>query len=539
MAATRTLGWLLPLALVGCVGRIEGGGGADDGPYVSGLGPGGPGAQPRGSVDTPNGPVSCDKPSVGVAPLSRITRAQYANTLLDLTGLELDLASLLPEDERLGSFSQNSVAAVSVNELSRYRDAAERVAASVADQRKDLWSCSAGAEGAACATELIRKLGETLQRAPLVDAERARYLALYDAQAAGSFERGMSAVLEAMLQSPYFLYRLELPPAVSSPGPRSLTSHELASRLSFLLWNSGPDSELLAKAAAGTLVSAEQLRSEAQRLLADPRAERAIATFHREWLGISELAQRPKDTALFPDYSATSAQQMQTDAERFAVDGMLRGDGTLASLLQLPFTAAVDGTSRAGLLMQPAFLAAHASADQTSIVLRGNFVRSSMLCDPPPPPPANADVQAPELGPNATLRERFAEHESDPTCASCHKLMDPIGFGFESYDAVGRYRTSEGGRPVDATGEIVGSRDADGKFNGAQELSRRLAASEQVRDCLARHWFTFAFGRGADTADACAFQGAYDAYLARGYDLRELLLAFVTSDAFRLKAEAP
>ena len=537
MATLRTLGLLLPMALASCVGRIEGGssGGSDvAGPVVGGLGPG---VQPRGTVDTPEGPVSCDKPAVGVAPLTRITRQEYANTVFDLTGLELDLMALLPEDERLGSFSRNSVAPVSVNELSRYRDAAERVASAVSMDRKDLWACSGGATGATCAAERIRTLGERLQRAPLVDAERDRYLAVFNAQATGGFDRGMGAVLEAMLQSPYFLYRLELP-AGAALGPRALTGHELASRLSSLLWNSGPDQDLLAKAASNALGTPEQLRTEAQRLLADPRAERALSTFHREWLGIGELSARPKDATLFPEFS-DAAEQMQRDAERFAVDVLLKGDGTVASLLQAPFTASVDGTSRAGLLMQPAFLAAHASADQTSIVLRGNFVRSQMLCDPPPPPPPNADVQAPELGSDSTLRERFAAHEADPACAGCHLLMDPIGFGFEGYDAIGRFRAMEAGRPVDVSGEIVGTRDADGKFNGAQELSGRLAASEQVRDCLARQWFTFAFGRSGDTADACAFQAAYDAYSQSGYDVKQLLLAFVTSDAFRLKAEAP
>ncbi len=538
MATPRTLGsMLLLLAACGCEGRIEGGGGGSGPPGAPGAGNLGGTPGPHGSVETPNGTVvSCDKPSVGVTPLTRLTREEYVNTLQDVTGLELELGELLPEDERLGGFARNSGAPVSVNELGGYRDAAEQVAKRVAAERKELWACPAGQQGEACATQVIARLGERLHRAALSDAEQARYLTVFKAQGAAGFDASMSAVLEAMLQSPFLLYRLELPPAVVTPGPRSLSGYEVASRLASLLWNSAPDQALLEKAKSGQLESVQQLGAEAQRLLADPRAERAIRSFHRQWLGIADLAQRPKDATLFPGF-ADSAERLQADAESFAVTTLLEGDGTLASLLEAPFTAS-DGSARVGVLTQPAFLAAHASADQTSIVLRGNFVRSSLLCDPPPPPPPNADVQAPELDPNSTLRERFAAHEADPTCGACHRLMDPIGFGLESYDAIGRFRETEAGRPVDTAGEITQSKDADGKFTGPVELAERLAASEQVRDCVARQWFDYGFGRVAGDADACAFQGAYDAYRASGYDVRQLLLAFVSSDAFRLKAEA-
>ncbi len=538
MASLRNVGPLLLLcAAIGCLGRIDGDAGG--GETSAGLplpGGGGRGPSSHTPAETSSGPVSCDKPSVGVTPLKRLTRVEYVNSVHDITGLELDLNGVLPEDERIGSFFRNDVAPVSVHELAGYRDAAEEVAKRVATERKELWACSGGTQGAACASELIANLGQQLHRSPLPSSEQARYLTVFNAQG-GNFEAGMGAVFEALLQSPFFLYRLELPSG-ATVGPQTLPSYELASRLSFLLWKSAPDAALLAKAQADQLHSPEHLRSEAARLLADPRAERLFATFHREWLGIAELGTRPKDNALFPDFSPQVIQRMQADAERFAVEVLLKGDGTLASLFKSPFTATIDGSVRNGILTQPAFLAAHASADQTSIVLRGNFVRMSLLCDAPPPPPPTVNATAPGRDANSTLRERFAAHEADPTCAGCHKLMDPVGFGFESYDAIGRFRATEAGRPVDASGEVVGSKDADGKFAGAQELAERLAASEQVRGCVTRQWFDYAFGRAVDRDDACAFQTAYDAYRANGDDIRALLLAFVTSDAFRLRAEA-
>ena len=165
---------------------------------------------------------------------------------------------------------------------------------------------------------------------------------------------------------------------------------------------------------------------------------------------------------------------------------------------------------RAGLLTQAGLLSVHALPDQSSPVHRGKMVREQILCDQMPPQPPNLMVTPPEVDPRRPTRERFAQHAEDPACSGCHRLMDPIGFGFEAYDGIGRFRASDGGRPVDASGEIVDTRDADGPFRGARELAERLAGSRDVRDCAATQWYRFAFGRLEGPGDACSLRALQD-----------------------------
>jgi hypothetical protein len=246
---------------------------------------------------------------------------------------------------------------------------------------------------------------------------------------------------------------------------------------------------------------------------------------------------------------------MRTEVESF-VDAVLSSDKpTLGSLLQSPYsfmnnqlaafygvkgptTAAfarveLDPTQRAGILTQGGLLAIHAHADQTSPVHRGLFVRRQLLCTTPPPPPANVVIEVPKVDPTSTTRERFAQHSKEAFCSSCHHLMDPIGLGFEAYDAAGRYRVTENGKPIDSSGELLDTTDIDGKFVGAVDLAKRLAGSQQVSNCAVTEWFRYAYGRDETTdRDACNTAFLRDAFAKSGQNVRELLFALTQTDGF-------
>src|SRR6185503_210726 len=197
-----------------------------------------------------------------------------------------------------------------------------------------------------------------------------------------------------------------------------------------------------------------------------------------------------------------------------------------------PQMVMLDPAQRAGMLTQAGFLSVHALPNQSSPVTRGKFIRELLMCQPPSPPPPDLNVTPPEVDPTRSTRERFAQHTANPACASCHALMDPIGFGFESYDAIGRFRTVDGNKPVDASGEIVRSMDLDGKFRGARELAEKLGASRQVHDCVATQWFRYAFGRFDSPGDTCSLAELRQSFMASGGDLRELLVALTQTESF-------
>ncbi|MEM6996529.1 MAG: DUF1592 domain-containing protein, partial [Myxococcota bacterium] len=392
---------------------------------------------------------------------------------------------------------------------------------------------------------------------PLTAAESAAYASLLDESETS--EDGVRLMVQTILQSPNFLYVVEL----SLPDPAAdniavLDGYELATRLSLFLWNSIPDPALLDAAEAGDLASAEGLRDEALRLLADSKARDAVAGFHTQWLGVDELDHTTKSTEMFPEWNVTMQSAMHAEMERFAQAVVLQGDGKLETLLSADFSYIEDPlfdlygvakpaghtvgepvplnpNERAGLLTQAGFLAAHAHPDQSGPIQRGVEVRTNLLCTPPPPPPPGINAIPPNLDPNATTREIFEAHTEDPACAGCHSLIDGIGLGFEGYDAIGAYRETQNGLPVDQTGTVLGS-DVDGDFDGAVELANKLATSDDVRTCVARQWFRYAFGRIEDNdGDACSLEVLDDAFAASDYDVRELMVALVQTDAFRYR----
>lgn len=492
---------------------------------------------------------------VAPVPLRRLTIEEYNNTVRDLLGDTTRPASAFPPDEAFGGFESNNVAPVTPLLVERYMEAAETLAAASKDRIDTLAPCASGKQKDACARDFIDTFGRLAFRRPLEEEERAALLAVYtDKEQRSGYAGGIQLVIQALLQSPQFLYRVE-PADIPGPKTRPLSGYEVATRLSFFVWASTPDRALLDDGGSGRLDSPQGIETVARRLLADPRAVDGIKSFHRQWLGLRELETASRDSLLTPSFTQELRESMVEETLRFSAHAVLAGGDTVTTLLtsnksfvnaplaRLYGVAPPEGNEfaqvalppeqRAGLLTQASVMTVLASAEQTSPVLRGKFVRERLLCHPIQPPPANVAAAPPKVDPKKTTRERFLQHRTDPTCAACHELIDPIGFGFEHYDTVGGWRTKDGTFPVDAVGEIYGTDDADGKFDGAVELAKRLAESEQVRRCVATQWFRYALGRSERDDDDASVEQAYRTFARSGFDVRELVIAITMTPAFR------
>jgi hypothetical protein len=486
---------------------------------------------------------------IGRSRLSRLTRTQLDHTLRDLLGVAGSPASALTPDETVGPFASNALAVVTDLIVEQQQELAAKVALDAQSRRSKLTPCDL-ATGDACVKTFITTFGTRAYRRPLLDEEIAAYTALY--ALGGTPDDGFRLVLEAMLQSPFFLYHADVGPAgTPSATPVSLTPYELASRLSYFIWDSMPDQALFDLAASGRLDDDATLRDQVARMLADPRAKDAVPLFVLQWLDISP-AQFGSLASAEPDL----AQAMLAEASDFSNDVILAGDGRLSTLFTAPYSfprgalfdlygstkpagfkdgtrVMLDGTERAGLLTQAGFLVKHYRGDQEgSVVHRGITIRENLLCTPLEPPPANVMATPLPAVAGTTARDRFAAHETG-ACAGCHTQMDPIGLAFENYDGLGRYRTTDGGVTIDASGEIVDGGDLTGPFTGVVELGQKLAQSRSVADCAATQWFRFALGRIEAPDDACSLKALHDTFAASGYEVRALVTALALSDAFR------
>jgi hypothetical protein len=538
-AMRSALGAALALALGACSGKVSGGG-----------------------TTTQTTPLCATDP--GPAPLRRITRFEYGRTLADLTGVDPAVAQKLPPDEETLDFD-DIAAAYSVSSLhaDRYLEVAEQAAAALTTDVAGmtvLAGCDPTGGDASCVSAFVAAFGRRAWRRPLTDEEQAAMLQLYRDTADPAPTDGLAGVVATMLQAPQFLYRPE--PAV--PGGSSsqpVDGYALATRLSYLLTGAGPDQALLAAAEAGDLATEAGLLAQTDRLLADPRAAELFVHFASEWWEIEPLATMDKDESLYPAWTDGTPAALTEETTRFLAEAWSNGP-TLASLLTAPVTfadaslaayyglpapsgagyqrVALDPARAAGMLTQGSFLAVHAKANQTSPVLRGKFVRAQLLCTPPPPPPPSIVVSPPVVDPRLPTRQRFAQHTADAFCAQCHTLMDPIGFAFENYDPIGRWRNTDADVPVDASGALTGT-DVDGALDGVPSLAAKLAGSAEVGTCAATQWFRYAFGRSEQTSgDLCAINALAGALTGPGGDFKQMVRQTVRMAAFRnLPPEAP
>jgi hypothetical protein len=500
----------------------------------------------------------CTKGAELSAPLRRLTLREYERTVRELLGVTAPPTESFPADAIAGGFDNNA-ALLNVSPLlaEKYLEAAEALAGSALDNLSAILPCAPASVGEqACARQFAESFGRRAYRRPLLEEEVERLLRAYAAGSAeASFADGISLMIQTVLQAPAFLYRFELG---TDPNARQglvhLSQYELASRLSYLLWGSMPSEELFAAAAAGELSGAAALATWARRMLNDPRARPALSDFYRQWLGLTALPDLTKDTERYPELDQAMRSAMDAELPAFVEHVLWSADRRLSTLLTAPIgfvsgplaqlygvqaqssgspaLVMLDPAQRVGVLTQAGLLAVHALPNQSSPVARGKFVRERLLCQTPPSPPPDLDVTPPEVDASKSTRERFAEHTASAACAVCHELMDPLGFAFESYDAVGRYRDLDGGQPIDTSGWVAKSEDADGPFQNVRELAEKLAASNQVRDCVATQWFRYAFGRHEGPADGCSLTSVEQAFAASGGDLVELLVAFTQSESF-------
>lgn len=419
---------------------------------------------------------------------------------------------------------------------------AQRTADGVVSDLARILPCgSSRSEELSCARSFLTAYGRRLYRRPLSDEERDRLLALYEsARAELPHADGIGALTLAMLLSPRFLFRTELGAAHDDEHVTTLTSYERAAALSYYLWRSTPDDTLLAAAAADSLLRESELRAQLERMLQDPRAKLSLREFFFRWLQIEPTHVAKSDDAFTPRL----AESMQRETELFIDNLLFSGDRRLSSLwlssqsfVDAPLstfygvTQAPSGATqlprseRAGVLTQASFIASHTPADEFSPIFVGALIRRNVLCQQLLDPPAGVP-EAPNT-PGLSVRERLAEHQANPACATCHSLMDPIGFAFEQYSPSGKFAPSAEARALSGEANLTMT-DVEGKFFGAVELSKRLAESRQVRKCFVANVLQYLLGRetsyqsGRTKADVAAIE----ALMAGAFADDDMLAAF-------------
>jgi hypothetical protein len=576
-----SLATMLLTVAVGCHGTIgddtgEGAGGpgpkTGPGPGTGGTTGGGmTGAGARGGVTPPGGgtggagggsvtppPPQGDPLAAGPMPLRRLTRREYNNTIRDLLGDTANRADAFPADRDNFLFRRSGV--VSSTDADSIKDAAEATANTTSSRLAMLAPCAAGQEDA-CARKFITDFGLRAYRRPLDTEEQNRLFALYmngRSTLALNYVAAIQLLVEAMLQSPAFLYHWELgnlAPTVEGKVVK-LNHYEVASRLSYLIWGSMPDVALFDAAKGNALGTAAEVQTQAKRMLADTKGRDTVAAFADEWLSLEDLAtDRPKDPAIYPQWNDALKASMSAELRSFISSVVFDGDGKLTSLLTGTNSfvnqsladiygvkgvagtdmkpAMLDQGQRAGLLTRAGWLAITGATNGSHPIKRGHKVYERLLCLTLPPPPNNVPMAKPptEAG---TTRQHVEEHSKNPCASACHSLMDPIGFAFEHYDGIGRFRAQDNGIAVDSSGVL----ELDGMkkpFNDARDFSQILASSSSVAQCFATQWLRYAFKRSDVEEDRASLE-SMDTAFAKNNSISDLLVGLVGTRSFRYRS---
>lgn len=517
--------------------------------------------------DTLDGPGETAAPTVAFqSAYPRLTHAQWENTTRDLLKLDAvpGLSASFTSDPLGGIFDNDeSVLQVTSPLWADYQRAAEELASMmIADPQKlaKIVPADMGQSLDARARQFITEFGKRTYRRPLTSQEIDTHAALFASGATvlggDPFLSGVQLVLEAFLQSPHFVYRVEQGAGkAGNDGLIPLAPYELATRLSYLLWNTMPDDGLLDAAAKGELNTPEGLRGRAEQMLLDPRAKEVVRTFHRQLFDWKKYADLYKDPSVFPEFVPEMGADLRQEAEAFVDHVIYEQDGGLLELLTsrtayvndrlaaiygVPAPAGadfgaveLDAATRSGALTRLGFLAANGTARASDPIHRGVFVNLRILCTKLPPPPDN--VTPLPGGSNKTTRDLVDSHTGDGTCGKgCHStLINPAGFAFESYDAIGRYRTTDNGFPVNSAAEYsLGGTMV--QYKDAIEWSQLIAESAEANRCFAKHWVEFALGRDAQPEDDTLIGKLGDSSRG-GSSVKELLLDIIVSDSFRAR----
>jgi hypothetical protein len=489
------------------------------------------------------------------AVMKRLTQAQYLNSIEDVFDADAVPTTALPLDNVDEDFLSIGASFVSSSEgaVERYRDAAidaAQRALSNRDRYPVLADCMPQDSMDPCISETVRYYAPKLWRRPVSEDEVARHAAIAQAvgEGAENAELGLRYVLASLLQAPSFMYIAYAGEPHGSPGARRYTSVEMASRLSYLLWNSAPDDALLAAGEAGDLVDPEEIRSQVERMLDDERAaDLAERFFGRNW-NVDRLDAQSKDPVLFPEWTASMAGAALEEFRKGLDQATASGasilevfsaretyvNGELASLYGYPspgadFERVALDENRAGLLTSPAVLAANGKPNRTSPTQRGLFIRANLLCLPIPPPPDDVNLNLEQVGGEGlSVRERLELHRSEPACAGCHSMFDPIGMTLENFDSLGRYRTHDGNFEIDPTATFE-----DQELTSARDLADFIRDDPRTVSCLAERLYGFATGHLPTSGEQGVIDALGDHLIRNDEAFREVVGGITISTGFR------
>ncbi|HET9931803.1 MAG TPA: DUF1592 domain-containing protein, partial [Polyangiaceae bacterium] len=514
------------------------------------------------------GGASIPPADVNRVALHRLNNAEYDNTVADLLGVSSKPGAGFIDDEKLAGFDNIAAAlAMSDARYEQYFNAADSlVEQAFADDalRRRVLTCTPAdaAQETDCARTILKAFAKRAYRRPIRDAELDRMLGLVSAARAlgEDFTGAVKNAVKALLSSADFLYRVELDADPASVTPHPLSAHELASRLSYSLWRTMPDATLFQRADDGTLLQDSVLSAQLDRLLSDSRAQRFAEAFAGQWLGLRALRSHQVDAATFPEWNEPLRAAMVDEGLQYFSEFLvgkrpmtefLTADvnfvnGPLAKLYGFSPPSgdklvSVTNTSdqRRGFLGLASFLTLSSFAQRTAPTLRGKWVLENLLCSPTPAPPPNVpelDTGGAANASSENIRDRLEQHRKNPTCAGCHKVLDPMGLGLENFDAIGRFRDHyANGDAVDPSGMLPTGE----AFAGLVELSGLVTKDERLLDCAAQKMMTYALSREVVESDAAYLRDIEAQWANDGMGLAALLKRIVLSDAFRLRRGEP
>jgi hypothetical protein len=547
------------LLSVGCVGQVGSGGTRGSRPEGSAR-DNKPGSGPGGADHPPPAGGARDP---GRTTMRRLNQHEYDNTVRDLLGTSQrpGRSTFNSDSPAIGFDNNGDKLILSPVQVDLYRRTAETLAEEALrpPARAGVLPCNP-AEGEPCLRRFVSEFGERAYRRPLAPEEVTAYLQLAGkARAAGAVgDEVVRTLLEAMLLSPHFLFKVEVDPDPTSPVAHPVAPHELAARLSYAIYNSMPDPALFAAAKTNRLGDVKELETQLARMLADPKGRTFAASFSEQWLGIRALDVSQLDPALFR-LDPAIVGSMQREAHLF-FDEFVRENRALPELFTAGFTYLDDPLAkhyglppvgagmkrillttpqRGGLLAMAAPLRATARGNRSSPVVRGRWAFAELLCFETPEPPPNVPQPSDEQVAKApTQREFLKQHRSDPVCNGCHQYIDPVGLALENYDAVGAWRDEDKGTPIDASGEFHNGKEFV-KFNGARELAALLARDARFADCLTERLMTYSLGRTLAHTDEPYRADILERLRASGGGTRDLLLGVISSDPFRKRRGEP
>jgi len=502
--------------------------------------------------------IDTNGPPPQAVPIRRLTNAEYTATVSDLfPGYTLPEMIFVPDAKVLGFLNLSSSQTGSLVRMEQYESVALGIAQTVTADPTTLTGCDATQDEVGCVGPWLADFGKRAYRRPLTDNEQSNLIALLGRDADTlAYPARLAIVVQAMLLSPKFLFRPEI--GIGSRGAGQvvpLTSWEVAARLSYFLTGTIPDAELAGAADAGLLTSQDEVVKQAKRLLTSPRTQSQLVKFHNMWLGTDTTAALAKDEKPFPTFTPLLAYNMAKETNEFLRNTLFEEGGTFASLMLSDHTwvnqqladfygvqgpdedhpkdfvrAQLDTSKRVGILTQASLLATMAKQDRTDPVRRGKFVYFQLLCKTVAPPSPQIVAMFKPLDLSKTAREQFTEHRTNPVCAMCHDVLDPLGLPFEHYDGIGQWRDLDQGQNIDVTGEVLGK-----PFDGVPQMAALIADMPEARDCYIKEWLRFANGRlDADQTYVDWLMTRF----SRNTRIVDLVAAVVGSDAFRQLAPA-